>query len=120
MQRLGRYNHFDRNSNDNPNQQLHGCGKSLKGIKIWTPKLWPKRVASKLVSNSQNTFVEGRKILTNDFMGVEKVWKELRYEVQSYDQIFETKTPSLLAKVLVNKLKNVASKLVSNSQTMHL
>lgn len=77
--------------------------------------LWPKWVASKLVSNSQNAFVDGRKILTNNFMGVEKVWKELRYEVQSYDQILETKTPSLLAKVLVNWLKNLASKLVSNS-----
>ena len=77
-------------------------------------------MASKLVSNSQNAFVEGRKILTNNFMSVEKVWKELRYEVQSYDQIFEIKTPSLLAKVLVNKLKNLASKLVSNLQTTHL
>ena len=73
-----------------------------------------------MVSNSQNAFVEGRKILTNNFMSVEKVWKELRYEVQSYDQIFEIKTPSLLAKVLVNKLKNLASKLVSNLQTTHL
>ena len=77
-------------------------------------------MATKLVSNSQNAFVEGRKILTNNFMSVEKVWKELRYEVQSYDQIFEIKTPSLLAKVLVNKLKNLASKLVSNLQTTHL
>ena len=77
-------------------------------------------MASKLVSNSQIAFVEGRKILTNNFMSVEKVWKELRYEVQSYDQIFEIKTPSLLAKVLVNKLKNLASKLVSNLQTTHL
>ena len=77
-------------------------------------------MASKLVSNSQNAFVEGRKILTNNFMSVEKVWKELRYEVQSYDQIFEIKTPSLLAKVLVNRLKNLASKLVSNLQTTHL
>ena len=25
-------------------------------------------------------------IQTNNFMGVEKVWKELTYEVQSYDQ----------------------------------
>ena len=71
-------------------------------------------MATKLVSNSQNAFVDGRKILTNNFMSVEKVWKELRYEVQSYNQIFEIKTPSLLAKVLVNRLKNLASKLVSN------
>ena len=61
-------------------------------------------MASKLVSNSQNALVEGRKILTNNFMGVEKVWKELRYEVQSYDQILEIKTPSLLAKVLVKPI----------------
>ena len=61
-------------------------------------------MASKLVSNSQNAFVEGRKILTNNFMGVEKVWKELRYEVQSYDQILEIKTPSLLAKELVKPI----------------